>query len=385
MNQVHIPAVFVSSTSYDLDQIRADLKQFIEGIGYDAVLSEYPSFPIDPDIRTVENCLRAVDRRADIFVLVVGGRYGSQTGDGKSVTNLEYLRAKFKEIPIYVFVTKAIFHILPIWRNNPNADFKSVADSHKLFQFVDQLMNIDKVWVYPFERAEDITTILKTQLAYLFGECLELRQKIHQSHLPETVAQLRGEALRLVLEKPDAWEGRLLNQILSDEIASLRNRRRDLNYKITSGQKITIPNSMEFLRWVQNKLSEIMQLLSDSGYLINTVFREAMSQPGNTEYIVHVAKCSAELYRHVIEWTEDFNRIPANDCYNSMLTEFLAAGIYLLSDIEKFSTGLQDDIKTALSAPDEDHHIDAHLSLSLPDLTGLTEAVHKLAQKHGIT
>jgi hypothetical protein len=86
MEQVRIPAVFVSSTSYDLDQIRADLKQFIEGFGYEAVLSEYPSFPIDPDMRTVENCLRAVDQHADVFVLVVGGRYGSQTDEGKSVT-----------------------------------------------------------------------------------------------------------------------------------------------------------------------------------------------------------------------------------------------------------------------------------------------------------
>jgi hypothetical protein len=105
MDQTRIPAVFVSSTSYDLDQVRADLKQFIERLGYDAVLSEYPSFPIDPDVKTVENCLRAVDRSADIFILVVGGRYGSQTGEGKSITNLEYLRARFKEIPINAFVT----------------------------------------------------------------------------------------------------------------------------------------------------------------------------------------------------------------------------------------------------------------------------------------
>jgi hypothetical protein len=169
MDQARIPSVFVSSTSYDLDQMRADLKEFIERLGYDAVLSEYSSFPIDPDLKTVENCLRAVDRRADIFVLVVGGRYGSQTDEGKSITNLEYLRARFKEIPIYVFVTKSILHILPVWKNNPDADFKSVVDSPKLFKFIDELMNSEKVWVYPFERVQDIIGVLKTQLAYLLG------------------------------------------------------------------------------------------------------------------------------------------------------------------------------------------------------------------------
>ena len=103
------PAVFVSSTCYDLKQIRADIKDFIEKqLGYEAVLSDYDSFPLAPDIGTVENCLRAVKERADIFILVVGGRYGSLTDTGKSVTNLEYIHARAQNIPIYVFINKEI-------------------------------------------------------------------------------------------------------------------------------------------------------------------------------------------------------------------------------------------------------------------------------------
>ena len=50
------PCVMVSSTFYDLRQIRDDLRQFIEGLGYRSLLSEHPSFPIDPDATTIENC-----------------------------------------------------------------------------------------------------------------------------------------------------------------------------------------------------------------------------------------------------------------------------------------------------------------------------------------
>ena len=70
------PCVMVSSTFYDLRQIRDDLRQFIEGLGYRPLLSEHPSFPIDPDTTTIENCRRRVEQDADILVLVIGGRYG---------------------------------------------------------------------------------------------------------------------------------------------------------------------------------------------------------------------------------------------------------------------------------------------------------------------
>ena len=94
------PSVFVSSTFYDLKQIRADLKDFITTLGLTPVISEYDSFPIDPTLPAVENCLKAVDENADIFVLIIGGRYGTIKQHGKSVTNMEYLKARAKGIPI---------------------------------------------------------------------------------------------------------------------------------------------------------------------------------------------------------------------------------------------------------------------------------------------
>ncbi len=92
------PVVMVSSTFYDLRQIRADLGRFVmDELGYVTLLSELPSFPVDPDLDTVANCRARVERDADIFVLVIGGRYGSINGKtNKSITNLEFLAARQK-------------------------------------------------------------------------------------------------------------------------------------------------------------------------------------------------------------------------------------------------------------------------------------------------
>ena len=65
------PAVFVSSTFYNLKQIRADLKDFITEMGLVPVISEYDSFPVDPSVSAVENCLKVVDQSADIFVVSI--------------------------------------------------------------------------------------------------------------------------------------------------------------------------------------------------------------------------------------------------------------------------------------------------------------------------
>jgi hypothetical protein len=59
---MNAPAVMVSSTFYDLRQIRADLLDFLrDEVGYQPLLSEYVSFPIDPDVDTIENCRRRVE------------------------------------------------------------------------------------------------------------------------------------------------------------------------------------------------------------------------------------------------------------------------------------------------------------------------------------
>lgn len=48
------PTVMVSSTFYDLKEVRSDLASFLgNDLGFQALLSELPSFPIEPDHDTL--------------------------------------------------------------------------------------------------------------------------------------------------------------------------------------------------------------------------------------------------------------------------------------------------------------------------------------------
>src|SRR5690349_2014981 len=67
------PTIMVSSTFFDLKEIRQQLAAMISSeLGYHALISESPSFPVEPDVDTIENCKRRVERDADILVLVIG-------------------------------------------------------------------------------------------------------------------------------------------------------------------------------------------------------------------------------------------------------------------------------------------------------------------------
>ena len=71
-----IPRVFISSTWYDLRYIRENIKFFVRGMGFEPVLSEEGSVFFDPRRHTQDACLAEVPN-CQIFVLVIGGRYGS--------------------------------------------------------------------------------------------------------------------------------------------------------------------------------------------------------------------------------------------------------------------------------------------------------------------
>lgn len=231
MNVRKRPTVFVSSTCYDLKQIRRDIKEFIEeGYGFEAMLSEFDSFPVDPCVGTFENCLNNVDTYADIFILIVGNRYGCTTDTGKSITNLEYLHAKQKGIPILAFVYNPIYNNLPIWQANKNADFSGIVDNSRIFEFVADIYNESKQWVYTFNYFQDIKMTIKSQFALIFSDGLYFNSI--RRDLPYAVMSksLPAGAIRVLTEKPYAWEYKFLAYVIRNEFDRMEVRRWDLEY-----------------------------------------------------------------------------------------------------------------------------------------------------------
>lgn len=164
------PRVFISSTCYDLKYIRENLKFFIRSLGYEPVLSEEGSVTYSPDLHVQDACLAEVPA-CQIFILIMGGRYGSSYKDTeKSITNREYQEAVKAKIPIFALVEREVNEEYRVYLSNKeNQDISyPAADSTKIFDFIEEVQGqaINNA-LFSFSDFEEMQNYLRSQWAGL--------------------------------------------------------------------------------------------------------------------------------------------------------------------------------------------------------------------------
>jgi hypothetical protein len=307
-----VPGVLVSSTYFDLRQIRLDLESFIASeLGYRPLLFESDTFPIDPDADTIENCRQRVEQNADILVLIIGGRYGFVERDsGRSVTDIEYLAARMKGIPVYVFIDQQTLNYMRVWQDNKSADFKGLVDNVKLFDFIEEVRSVDRIWTHEFITAKDIIYTLRLQFAYLVHSALLAYARLQAEPESAIPSGLSGRALRLALEKPSFWEYRLFGQVLSDEVFTCASLRREHMLGISLGVADHV-DLYSFPAWSGARMQEIKALAE----AVNKIFADELPRafgpkgtPGTVSDIVFAARLVASVYRNALLWAQAMRR-----------------------------------------------------------------------------
>lgn len=211
------PRIFVSSTYYDLKHIRASLDVFIQSLGYESVLSEKGDIAYAHDRPLDESCYKEAES-SDIFLLIVGGRYGSEASENKrsgskgfferydSITKKEYETAHGKDIPIYILVESGVHsEYLTYQRNKDNNQINYAhVDSVNVFKLLDEIFSLPRNNpTKTFERFSDIEAWLRDQWAGLFRDLLSRESEQKQlSALGVQIARLAdvNETLRKYLE-----------------------------------------------------------------------------------------------------------------------------------------------------------------------------------------
>ncbi len=345
------------------------------------ILSELGSFPVNPSQSTVQNCLDAVRSKADLFLLVVGSRYGSINETGKSVTNLEYIEAALRGIPRYVFVKSEILSILPIWKANPSADFSATVDTPKLFDFVSGLRDKGEVWVFPFSTAQDIVRTLRKQLSYLLADSLALRAKLQEQEA--AVLSLSPAALRIYIERPMGWEYLAFAKILEESIASHYKCRLDLELGVTYGQVIDLTDRAKATGWVFSKFSQIKQITTGLSQALNGGITKAVGepgQPGDIKRIEHIALRIADGYFQAIEWALEFHRLNVEPDLQRLMTLASHFSDSVLKEIEEFAARLFDDVSYALANHAPGDAVNFTLTLTAPDTSAFIEEIQRISR-----
>jgi hypothetical protein len=167
------------------------LEQFIDTLGYEPILSEKGSIAFDPDLPLDESCYREV-RNCDIFVLIIGGRYGSAASvEGRpepkdfferysSITRREYETAVERDTPIYILVDRSVYTEYETFKRNRDTRNITYAhvDSVNVFLLIDQILSQRRNNpVHEFDRHSEIAAWLRDQWGGLFKDMLISRSQ----------------------------------------------------------------------------------------------------------------------------------------------------------------------------------------------------------------
>lgn len=338
--------IFVSSTCYDLSQIRDDLKRCIIELGHNPILSELKDFPVDPMKSNSENCINAINNEADIFVLIIGDRYGSVLEIGKSITNTEFIAVLSKGIPIYTFSLKKMTTILPLWENNPNADYSNIVDNNKVFEFLSDVRKKRGLWNFEFERAQDITEILKAQLSNLFHDALVVKRKIEDSEISGLYAKISSKAVDILIKKDDAFEIRFFMQNMKDEIKKYTDLNNDYSFSIAYKSFITIENVSQFKKWATHKIRELQNITISIERLnsaINKFFADSdAAWDINTLY--YLSRTYARVYKSLLEWGIEANSTIVPEQYFKVMHSFASLPDKMIKRIENYPDDSLDKI-----------------------------------------
>ena len=375
--------VFLSSTMYDLSELRAQLRQFVEGIGWRPVMSEHDSFPIDANQTTVENSRRNVRENADVFVMIVGARYGSVDVDAdKSVTNLEFIEARTRGVPVYVFVSRDVLAQLRVWKANPEADYSGVVDTPRVFEFIDSFRGGGEAWTFDFTTAKDIVNTLRKQFAYLVQDALELRQMA--SGQDRLLTELEGDALMLALRRDQYWEIRLLATVLEEELGHRVPLRREIEYGLTS-ESVTFVDIVDLPSWALDRLEEARRLAKTASTIVNSYMPQVLGTdgvPGEPTEIVAVARRLAQVWEDNARWTLRCCSVRVDDRAQRLVDLLANVNAHMLDELWEFVHSIIPRLDEAIEALAAGGSSDLNLVLTLTvDVDELVDEIDRLKRE----
>ncbi len=213
------PRIFISSTFYDLRQVRSNLDTFIENLGYDPIRNEEGDIPYGKDEALEEYCYKEI-KAVDVLVSIIGGRFGSESKrNNSSISQIELKTALKENKQVYIFIEKNVlseYETYLINKDNSLMKYRYV-DDVRIYNFIEEVKNLNaNNNIKGFETASDISKYLKEQFAGLFQRFLEEQTRIKEVSLIRNLEKTAQTLNKLVNFLSDENKGQTeeINKIL---------------------------------------------------------------------------------------------------------------------------------------------------------------------------
>lgn len=218
------PRVFVSSTIRDLQHIRDAVRDVIEELGYQPVMSEHGEVGFLPSMTAANSCYQeAMD--SDLGILIIGKRYGDEDdNDEVSVTHKEFRTLHERSIPLVTLVERDIFASKTIFDasdENLSITIPGMDKPEQTFTFIEEVMRSPyNNGVSEFRHVSEVREYIKAQFGHIFGDLLRRRNETNKSELRDILSAVTALRHDINQGSTDPNSNRFLKAsryLLSDE------------------------------------------------------------------------------------------------------------------------------------------------------------------------
>jgi len=197
-----IPRVFISSTFYDLKQVREDMERFIRELGYEPVRHEAGNIPYGKEERPEKYAYREVEL-CDILISIIGGRFGTEASEAGpySISQQELRTAIEKGIQVFIFIEKGVSSEYNTYKlNKDNKDIKyGFVDNVRIYQFIEEIYGLpNNNPIAFFDTSKDIINQLQLQWAGLFQRFLQEQQRMSELRILDEMKSVASTLRKMV-------------------------------------------------------------------------------------------------------------------------------------------------------------------------------------------
>lgn len=277
--------IFISSTDYNLKDLRAELARFLSELGYRPILSSSEGFPDNsPNLEPWESCIPVLDK-SFVMILVIDGKYGSKLpwpNSGELFLNKEispthgeyyYAHKNFKRM--LVFIRSEVITYYQAYRqilksmkgkstNEIEEAFEKMLPEYidlNTLKFVHEVKTTKPIpWIKEFD---DITSIKKEVQKKMLNELAEIFL-VKNMHL-EIVVQSFNKVLQSLSsdEQTKALQKINVAKELTEKVSQIEEYQKELESTkqlLHSNQQLTKTQKSKYNKEILDLNSKISKL-----------------------------------------------------------------------------------------------------------------------------
>ncbi|HYG16376.1 MAG TPA: DUF4062 domain-containing protein, partial [Bacteroidia bacterium] len=295
--------IFISSTDYNLKDLRAELARFLSELGYRPILSSADGFPdSSPKLEPWESCLPVLDN-CFVMTLIIDGRYGATLNwpnfresfkeRDLSPTHAEYCFAHQIGKRMLVFIRKDLMPLYQTYRtalkksNNDIDKTKEILSntlpdnvSYETLEFIHEVKTTRPIpWIKEFN---DITDIKKEIQKKMLNELAELfliknkRIEIITDAFNKAMFSLTAEEQKKVLSTIDATK-EFIDTF--DKIEDYKQQIKTTEEELQKVKKISATEKTAS----EEKIKELKKELTKAEKTVNSSFNDFFIQNGHVQ------------------------------------------------------------------------------------------------------